>query len=70
MNSPEEAGLDHEIELFITDLRARLYAGKRAYGDLSFTRRDADLLDERAQEALDAAGWSFILWSKFRKVAP
>lgn len=45
-------------------VRSRLDAGRIAYGDRSFADHPAALLTELEQEALDLAGWGFILWSR------
>lgn len=57
---------DPDIETFLAHLRERLYAGKREYGDASHRRPEAEIRDERLQEALDAAGWSYVLWRQLR----
>lgn len=48
------------------DLRARaherLLRGKVEYGDSSFAAQEDTLLDEIAQEFLDAYNWAFIAW--------
>lgn len=49
---------------FIRAVRARLEAGREAYGDKSFRRAPVELLGELQQEALDLAGWGFVLWSR------
>ncbi len=49
---------------FIRAVRSRLEAGRAAYGDASFARPPAELLGELQQEALDLAGWGFVLWCR------
>ncbi|MEI9950615.1 MAG: hypothetical protein WDO74_16965 [Pseudomonadota bacterium] len=49
---------------FVESVRKRLEAGRAAYGDSSFTRSPAELLGELQQEALDLAGWGFVLWCR------
>jgi hypothetical protein len=44
----------------------RLIAGRREYGDVSFERPLDALREERDQEWLDGAGWSFVAWVKMR----
>lgn len=68
MNTPvsDLALLDYEA--FVASVRSRLEAGKRAYGDDSFRRPPTELIDELTQEALDLAGWAFVLWSRLRGV--
>lgn len=50
------------LDRFIARLRQRLAAGAREYGDVSFTRPAAELIDEIQQELEDVCGWAFILW--------
>lgn len=57
---------DADIEQFVHELRKRLYEGRAQYGDKSFDRPSNKLHQERLEEALDGAGWSFVLWKKFR----
>ncbi len=52
---------------FTDAVRARLEAGRAVYGDRSFTRDPDHLLEELAQEALDLAGWGFVLFERIRK---
>lgn len=52
---------------FVAELRGRLEAGARAYGDRSFDRAPAELLGELEQEALDLAGWGFVLFERIRR---
>jgi hypothetical protein len=49
---------------FAEAVRARLEAGRAAYGDKSFERPPAELVGELQQEALDLAGWGFVLWCR------
>jgi hypothetical protein len=65
-------GGDHEQELvqFWLQLRARLEAGARSYGEASYRREPAELVDEIEQELLDVCGWAFILWCRLRRLAP
>lgn len=58
---------DADIEQFLHELRKRLYEGRAQYGDKSFDRPSNKLHQERLEEALDGAGWSFVLWKKFLK---
>ena len=39
----------------------RLRQGQREYGDRSFSRAPAELVDEIRQELLDVCAWSYIL---------
>lgn len=58
--------LDHADEFF-RQIRERLKAGAREYGDASFQRPDAELHREIEEEILDIAGWSYVLWVKLRE---
>jgi hypothetical protein len=49
---------------FAEAVRARLEAGRAAYGDRSFSREPAELLGELEQEVLDLAGWGFVLFQR------
>lgn len=49
---------------FAESVRRRLDAGRAAYGDKSFQRPPAELVQELQQEALDLAGWGFVLWCR------
>jgi len=42
----------------------RLEKGAREYGAKSFTMQPGELLEELQQEALDLAGWGFVLWKR------
>lgn len=53
---------------FAERVRARLDASRAAYGDRSFERPPAELLDELQQEALDLAGWGFILFERIERL--
>lgn len=71
--SPTPAGdalgdLGQSIDRFVTRLRARLAAGAREYGDRSFTRPPAELVDEVMQELEDVAGWSLLLWLRLDRL--
>ena len=49
-----------------SEVRTRLLAGRRAYGDRSFSKDPRELLEEVEQELLDVCGWSYVL---YRRVA-
>ena len=53
--------LDAALDRFVARLRARLAAGAVTYGNTSFTRPAADLVDEVMQELEDVADWSLLL---------
>lgn len=44
----------------------RLEAGAKAYGDRSFGLHPPQLLDELQQEALDIAGWGYVIWRRLQ----
>jgi hypothetical protein len=58
---------DQDRDEFIRALTQRLDAGAQAYGDCSFSRSPDALLVELEQEALDLAGWGYILWSRIQR---
>ena len=49
---------------FAANVRSRLAAGRLMYGDASFARDPAELVGELQQEALDLAGWGYILFCR------
>lgn len=53
---------------FVRRLAARLEAGRLEYGDRSFQRPPAELVAELQLEALDLAGWGFILWERLERM--
>ena len=48
----------------------RLDKGRTEYHDRSFARAAAELLEEIQQEALDLAGWGFVLWHRLETMRP
>ena len=60
--------LDHHLDRFVDRLRARLEAGAATYGDASFTRPAAELVDEVQQELEDVCGWSLLLWIRLERL--
>ncbi len=60
--------LDADLDRFVARLRARLVAGAGTYGDTSFSRPAADLVDEIQQELEDVCGWSLLLWIRLERV--
>ena len=58
----------HALDRFTARLRARLEAGAREYGDTSFSRPAAELIDEIQQELEDVAGWGFLLWVRLDRL--
>ena len=53
---------------FSATVRSRLDAGRAEYGDRSFSASPAALLRELQQEALDLAGWGFVLHERIAKM--
>jgi hypothetical protein len=49
---------------FSASVRRRLETGREAYGDRSFSADPDELLRELQQEALDLAGWGFVLFRR------
>jgi len=47
---------------FVQQLRERLEAGAREYGDQSFVRPVSAIVAELEQELVDLPGWTYILW--------
>jgi hypothetical protein len=52
------------FQAFASAVRHRLQAGSETYGNRSFTREASELVDELQQEALDLAGWGYILFCR------
>lgn len=57
-----------DFAAFAAEARARLDAGRLAYGDASFSKPPAELVAELQQEALDLAGWGFVLWCRLERM--
>jgi hypothetical protein len=55
--------------IFSANVKDRLAVGAEQYGDSSFKKMPSDLLKELEQEALDIAGWGFILWVRIHNLA-
>ncbi len=53
---------------FAESVRERLEAGRAEYGDKSFERPPGELLAELQCEALDLAGWGFILFERIERM--
>jgi hypothetical protein len=60
--------LDNDLARFVERLRARLEAGAKTYGDASFTRPAAELVDELQQELEDVCGWGLLLWIRLERL--
>lgn len=59
---------DMAWRLFASCVAKRLEVGRREYGDRSFSRDPSELVAELQDEALDLAGWGFILWSRLHRM--
>lgn len=57
---------NEQFPAFVAAVSQRLDAGRQAYGDQSFSAEPAQLLSELEQEALDLAGWGFVLWVRLQ----
>jgi hypothetical protein len=53
---------------FTTAVGERLEAGAQAYGDRSFSLPPVSLVAELEQEALDLAGWGYVLWHRLERM--
>lgn len=53
---------------FLDRVLERMKLGAREYGDQSFDKPFDELLVELEQEALDLAGWGFVVWEKIQRV--
>lgn len=60
--------LDADLDRFVQRLRARLEAGAATYGDASFARPAAELVDEVQQELEDVCGWGLLLWIRLDRL--
>jgi hypothetical protein len=60
--------LDGDLDRFVARVRQRLDAGAKTYGDVSFTRPAAELVDEVMQELEDTAGWAVLLWTRLDRL--
>ena len=62
--TPRSDAALEQFDKFTARVRERLVNGKRAYGDSSFERPLESLIEEIRQEALDVAGWGFIVFRR------
>jgi hypothetical protein len=51
---------------FAEAVRARLMKGGIVYENRSFSKDPAELIEELRQEALDLAGWGFVLYCRLQ----
>lgn len=56
------------FEKFVSDVRARLDAGRETYADRSFGRDPRDLIHELQEELVDVCGWGYILSMRLNAV--
>lgn len=68
MSAAPNAGHDLAWRLFASCVAKRLEVGAREYGDRSFSRAPAELVAEMQDEALDVAGWGFVLWCRLQRM--
>ena len=60
--------LDTNLDSLVDRTHARLAAGAAIYGDTSFTRPAADLVDGIQQEVAHVGGWSLLLWPRLERL--
>lgn len=60
------ANVARDWRLFLGAVAGRLAAGQRVYGDRSLLADPPVLAGEIEDEALDIAGWAFLLWRRLR----
>ena len=60
--------IDCDLDRFVGQLRARLEAGARAYGNTSFERPIAEVIGEAMEEAEDICGWAFLAWVRLDRL--
>lgn len=53
---------------FFDRLHVKLEQGAREHGDKSFDLMSARLVEELQAEALDLAGWGWILWDRLERL--
>lgn len=53
---------------FIEELKEKMDAGHREYGDGSFGLPPEKLIKELKEEALDICGWGMILWVRLEEM--
>jgi hypothetical protein len=58
---------DDDINAFVAELRMRLAAGAKQYGNRSFERPSAEVINEIEQELLDVSGWSLVWWLRIQR---
>ncbi len=69
MSKPINNGpLDADLARFMDRLGARLMRGAEVYGNASFERPAAELVDEIQQELEDVCGWGLLLWIRLERL--
>jgi hypothetical protein len=63
-NSKSRRSLAEDFPIFMEEVLSRAIEGAKTYGDHSYDRPKAELIDEIMQECADVCGWSFILWAR------
>lgn len=53
---------------FTRDLYSRLKKGQEEYGDESYGKHPLDLIREIKEEALDIAGWGYLLYQRLERL--
>lgn len=67
-DTPKSDAAIARFEGFTSEVRSRLEAGKRAYGDSSFETPLERMITEIQQELMDVTGWSFILFDRLEEL--
>ena len=68
VSEPEQPDVLDGFPAFTRAVRSRLDAGREAYGDRSFSADPSVLVAELLQEALDLAGWGFVLFRRLESM--
>lgn len=67
-NTPISDAAIAKFKDFTSAVAARLDAGRKNYGDVSFTMTPERLVGEIREELLDVAGWGFVLWTRLNEI--
>ena len=57
-----------EFRSFLAQLELKVQRGADEYGDASFQLPLATVISEWEAEALDIAGWGFVLWVRMQRL--
>lgn len=68
MTSTGEVGWREDFEAFSEDVRRRLEAGEREYGNTADRRPMLELLSELREELADIVGWTFWVDRRIRRL--